>query len=348
MNTESINRWGHALERGTVLISAKVEKPQLLVGVIEEVADGTGTAVARRFGYAYVDPDGSVSPAGPAPYLDCVAAPDNVVVDQLRELAWLSDAEERVASWIIANQLPQYLEEVRPRRDLELRRTREQVTARLQYETNRLWAEANAAQAAENDGTKVRESSASLSEKATNLERRQTQRLQELTKQELLTTRPPRILTAAVVLPLNMTAMEATPEAPQHAVETKEVERRGVDLVLATETRLGRTPQEQAFNNPGFDVLSYPGDNGLPIRIEVKARILGAKDFFITNNEIVTGKNTAPRYRLALVSVDPRGPEDDQVRYLDDPFTDVEFGGFDAMGVRADWAKNWRKGEEPF
>lgn len=145
-----------------------------------------------------------------------------------------------------------------------------------------------------------------------------------------------------------MTAMDATPEAPQHAVETKEVERRGVDLVLATETRLGRTPQEQAFNNPGFDVLSYPGDNGLPIQIEVKARVLGAKDFFITNNEIVTGKNTAPRYRLALVSVDPRGPGHDQVRYLDDPFTDVEFGGFDAMGVRADWAKNWRKGEEPF
>ena len=348
VKAESINRWNHALESGTVLVSAKIEKPKLLVGVIEEVADATGAAVARRFGYAYVDPDGSVSPAGPAPYLDCVAAPDTVIVDQLRELDWLSDAEERAASWIIANQLPQYLAEVRPRRDLELRRTREQVTARLQYETNRLWAEATAAQAAENDGNKVRESSASLSEKATNLERRQAVRLQELSKQELLTTRPPRILTAAVVLPLDMTKPDETAEVPQHAVETKEVERRGVDLVLATEAHLGRTPHEQAFNNPGFDVLSYPGDNELPIRIEVKARILGANDFFITNNEIVTGKNTAPRYRLALVSVDPRGAEHDQVRYLDDPFADIDMGGFDAMGVRADWAKNWKKGEEPF
>lgn len=348
VNTETTNRWNHALEQGTVLVSATVDVPQLLVGVIEEVADATGTAVARRFGYAYVNTDGSVSSAGPAPYLDCVAAPDTVVVDQLRELEWLNDAEERAASWIIANQLPEYLEEVRPRRDLELRRTREQVTARLQYEINRLWAEATAAQAAENDGTKVRESSASLSEKATNLERRQTERLKELSKQELLTTRPPRILTAAVVLPLSMTTDESPSEAPQHAVETKEVERRGVDLVLATEARLGRTPQEQAFNNPGFDVLSYPGDNELPIRIEVKARVLGAKDFFITNNEIVTGKNTAPRYRLALVSVDPRGPEHDQVRYVDDPFANIDMGGFDAMGVRADWNKTWNKGMEPF
>ena len=33
------------------------------------------TAVARRFGYAYIDEHGAVEAAGPAPYLDCVAAP---------------------------------------------------------------------------------------------------------------------------------------------------------------------------------------------------------------------------------------------------------------------------------
>ena len=41
-----------------------------------------------------------------------------------------------------------------------------------------------------------------------------------------------------------------------HAIETKEVERRGVELVLAAERALGRAPVEQAFNNPGFDILS--------------------------------------------------------------------------------------------
>lgn len=348
VNSETSHRWNHALERGTVLVSTKVDQPQLLVGVVEEVADATGVAIARRFGYAYVDTDGAITPAGPAPYLDCDGAPETVAIEGLRSLDWLNDAEERAASWIIANQLPQYLEEVRPGREIELRRTREQVTARLQYETNRLRAEATVAQEAEGSGSKVRESSSSLSEKAANLERRLHERLGELDKQELLTTRPPRIVTSAVVLPLEMVAEGAKPDAPQYAVETKEVERRGVDLVLANEHRLGRTPEEQEFNNPGFDVLSYPHGGGLPIRIEVKARIAGSRDLFITNNEIVTGKNAAPRYRLVLVSVDPRGPEHDQVRYLDDPFASIDMGGFDAMGVRADWTKSWNKGKEPF
>ena len=59
------------------------------------------------------------------------------------------------------------------------------------------------------------------------------------------------------------------------------------------------------------------------IRIEVKARIEGAEDFYVTHNEVVTGKNAAPHYRLALVTVSTRGPEHDQVRYVADPFDQV-------------------------
>ncbi len=78
------------------------------------------TSVARRFGYAYVDSFGTVSPAGPAPYLDCVAAPAGPVADAARRLRWLADAEDKAMSWIIANQLPEYLAEVQPRRLAEL------------------------------------------------------------------------------------------------------------------------------------------------------------------------------------------------------------------------------------
>lgn len=80
----------------------------------------------------------------------------------------------------------------------------------------------------------------------------------------------------------------------------------------------------------------------------MKARIEGATDFFLSHNEVILGKNAAPRYRLALVRVDPRGPEHDQVRYLEDPFATTELGGFDATGVRGDWGKSWAKGCEPF
>ena len=136
-------------------------------------------------------------------------------------------------------------------------------------------------------------------------------------------------------------------EAPIHAVETKEVERRGVDLVLATEGALNRQPVEQPFNNKGFDILSTTPE-GVAYRIEVKARIEGATDFFITHNEVMTAKNASPHYRLALVSVSPDGPEYDQVRYLADPFASTDLGDFDATGIRGDWTKTWAKGESPF
>ena len=71
-----------------------------------------------------------------------------------------------------------------------------------------------------------------------------------------MSTKPPRIVTAALVLPIGMLEGEIPATAPMHAKETKEVERRGVDLVMARERELGRKPVEQAFNNPGFDILS--------------------------------------------------------------------------------------------
>ena len=150
------------------------------------------------------------------------------------------------------------------------------------------------------------------------------------------------------MLPLSQ-ALDQIPsyEPLRHAVETREVERRGVDAVLAAERRLGRRPVEQAHNNPGFDVLSHQPD-GTTLRIEVKARLDGADDFFISHNEVLTGKNAAPRYRLALVRVDPRGAVHDELRYLDDPFATTTFGDFDATGLRGDWAKMWTRGAEPF
>lgn len=132
-----------------------------------------------------------------------------------------------------------------------------------------------------------------------------------------------------------------------HAKETKAVERRGVDVVMARERALGRDPQEQSFDHKGYDVLSTDAD-GNTLRIEVKARVEGANDFFVTHNEVVLGKNAAPRYRLALVRVDPRGVQFDEVRYLDDPFARTELGDFQATGIRGNWSKAWEQGRAPF
>lgn len=156
-----------------------------------------------------------------------------------------------------------------------------------------------------------------------------------------------RPVECALVLPINVLEGELPSSAPMHAKETKEVERRGVDLVLARERDVGRIPVEQAFNNKGFDILSS-APNGDTYRIEVKARIEGSEDFFVTHNEVIMGKNSFPRYRLALVRVDTRGAQFDEVRYLDNPFATTDLGDFDATGIRGNWDKIWNKGQEPF
>ncbi|MEV8511498.1 helicase-related protein [Dactylosporangium sp. NPDC051484] len=336
------------LERGTVLVSPQIEEPNVLVGVVEEVVDGTGESIARRFGYAYVDPTGRVSPAGPAPYLDCVAAPRTPAVAGATKLSWLGEAESRARTWIIGHQLKEYLAEVAPRRLTEIERTRIRADQRLTQESNRLVGEATAAREKEQNGIKPKESSDSLLRKAQELAVRRQTRLALLEQQARLATRPPRVTTAALVLPLCMVESSIAADAPIRAKETKAVERRGIDLVLAVERALGRQPQEQAFDNPGYDVLSIPAGGEPSIRIEVKARLEGAEDFYVTHNEIVTGKNAAPQYRLALVLVSMAGPEHDQVRYVADPFAGIDFGDLAATGVRVSWRKTWSTGSTPF
>ena len=347
MTDQVVARWHRTLDRGTVLVSPAVQEPRLLVGVIQEIVDATETSIARRFGYAYIDEHSTVEAAGPAPYLDCVAAPLSDKVITARGLPWLAEAEDKAASWIIANQLPGFLSDVKLRRETELHRVREQVARRLDQENNRLVLEAMVAQEQEQAGKKPRESHTSLMYKAADLEGRRTARLALLDRQLEMQARPPRVVTAALVLPLAAVQAEIPQDAPMHAIETKAVERRGVERVLAAERELGRLPIEQAFNNPGFDILSRT-DGEDPIRIEVKARLAGAEDFFVTHNEVLTALNSVPRYRLALVRVDPGSPEHDEVRYLENPFAGFDAGDFDATGHRGKWDTTWARGREPF
>ncbi|WP_248843912.1 helicase-related protein [Streptomyces hirsutus] len=197
---ETIRTFEGALNRGTVLVSATLEEPHLLVGMVEEVADATGASVARRFAYVYVDSRGTVRPAGPAPYLDCADAPDGASAGIACGFPWLADAEAKATSWIIANRLPAYLAEVQPRRLAELVRTRELVTKRLTSEKERLLLDAAAASEKERRGEKPKESSASLHRKAAGLDVRLRKRLALLDQQQSMSTKPPQILAAALVL----------------------------------------------------------------------------------------------------------------------------------------------------
>jgi superfamily II DNA or RNA helicase len=337
------------LNRGTVLVSARIESPRLLVGVVEEIVDSLGASVARRFGYAYVSEDGEITDAGPAPYLDCTSAPDTAAVRQAKALPWLHSAESNAVSWIIENELPSYLTTIQPRRSAELDKQRGLVEARLKYEIERLLAEAVAAAERETLGEKPKESSESLSRKATDLHTRLDRRLELIDQQSKMSTKSPLIVTAALVLPAAMLDSDAPAEdSTPSGLPSTSVERRSIELVLAQEHAIGRVPEPQESNPHGYDILSTDPVTGQTYRIKVIAHVAEAADFWVTHNEIVTGKNANPHYRLALVRLDQGHPIGGDVRYLDDPFANVEINDFQATGHATNWNRYWTNAKAPF
>jgi superfamily II DNA or RNA helicase len=330
-------RHADVLQRGAVLVderSVAGSPPRLLVAVEQTVADGLGDVVARRFGYAWSGRDGSTESAGVAPYLD-LSPGDGALPD----VGWATEAEAAARDWVIRSELPAYQRQVGDRVTHEVERTTAAVTSRLRQEINRLYAEASQAEEQEAHGRAVRVRPATLVQRAEALEARRERRLSALSGQAQLVLRPPRVVGAALVV------APAPGVAPTK--DTRAVERRGVDAVLAAERTLGREPEEMPPNNPGYDVRSQQAD-GHDLHLEVKARVLGAEDFTITYNEVLHAKNAAPRYRLALVSVHPDGPQHDELRYLESPFGSTDLGTFAATRITGDWAATWARGGPPF
>jgi superfamily II DNA or RNA helicase len=342
---------GGVLGRGAVLVDLRDAGtvPHLLVALDEEIANGLGDVVGRRFAFVTIGPDGGAALAGPAPYLDAEPLPEHQrhLAERVLAEGWLGGGVDAVAmSWAIAHSAPQHRDEVTTRVTPAVERTREQVRGRLSQQVNFWYAES--ARLAEDAaaGRRVRTSPERAATLASQLEVRLERRLERLAAEAHLSVRPPRVVGAALVLPAGLLPANTEGAPASTAVDTTVTERRAVDAVLAAERRLGRVPVEMAHNNPGYDVRSL-GPDGYDVFIEVKGRVTGAEDYFVTYNEVLTGKNAAPRYRLALVSVSDDGPAHDEVRYLDDPFATTELGGFPATGIRGDWRAAWAQGSPP-
>lgn len=225
---------------------------------------------------------------------------------------------------------------------------RERVSARLTREVNRLETEALKADADAAAGKRVRRASEGLRRQADELDKRRESRLGTIERQMSMAPLPPRITAIALVMPAT-----PAPELGAQSVDAaarQAVERRGVDAVLAAEVALGRIPEEQAHNNPGFDVLSRSSD-GPSIRIEVKARIAGADTFTITRTEVLMALNSAPDHRLVLVRVSELGAEHDELRYIGGAFDGVEpanLTDFDVVSQNLSWKDWWDRGVGPF
>ncbi|MBC9002966.1 helicase-related protein [Micromonospora aurantiaca (nom. illeg.)] len=355
----TIDRHGDLLRRGAVLVDERDpnDQPRLLVALTQQIVDGhtPPVPVSERFEFVELVPDGTARSAGPAPYLDYrgLRGSEQALVADLLSAEWLAaGAEDLATAWAVEHGMAAHLAEVRDRVGLLVKRTRSQVNQRLIQEINYWYGEEAALAAAVQAGKPVRMRPETARRRAEDLERRLERRLAELDREEALAPQPPLLAGAALVVPqglLDKLAGAAAAAVASHATDTTVVERRAVNAVLAAERALGRAPKEMPHNNPGYDIQSRSADADGRIDIEVKGRVTGATDFFVTRTEVFHAKNVGNAYRLALVEVDlEQPPAHDQVRYLANPFFRTEFGDFESTGITGKWVDMWAKGNKPW
>jgi superfamily II DNA or RNA helicase len=350
-----IERYGSLLKHGTMLVNRHDpgEQPRLLAAVTQEVTDGHDPArtIAKRFDFAEIGPDGT-RPAAEARYLDYEPIEDRErgAAGPVLAEPWLSAGVDQLAvDWAVEHGMPALLvktqEQVSARVDQTRRLVRQRLTQEINYWDTR-HAELLEAEAA---GRSLKIKPDTAFRRARDLEARLERRLADLARDEDLAARPPVVAAGALIIPqglLDKLLGRSTAAPPLQARNTALTDRRAVDAVLAAERSLGRQPQEMPHNNPGYDIASRAGDGHL-VFIEVKGRVAGAEDFWVTKTEALTGKNAATGFRLALVSVHRDGPEHDEVRYIVNPFRDIDFGDFNATGLVGDWQKEWARGGSP-
>ena len=148
---------------------------------------------------------------------------------------------------------------------------------------------------------------------------------------------------ALVVPSASLISADAAPQL--FARNTEVVERRAVEATLAAERSLGRSPEEMARNNPGYDIRSTDAE-GRVFYIEVKGRIEGSDTFTITTNEVTFAQTQGNRHRLALVSVSTTGATHDQLRYVTGAFDHMEPSDT-TRSLNEDWRDYWGRGTEP-
>lgn len=110
-----------------------------------------------------------------------------------------------------------------------------------------------------------------------------------------------------------------------------EIDRAGVDRVLAHERAHGREPEEQGHTNPGFDVLSRGKDGKTARRIEIKS-IRGEwtiRGVMLSARQFREAEEHGEQFWLYIVE----NAEDDdlyRIHRIQDPANRIDFFGFDS------------------
>lgn len=347
----TVEELGATLKRGAVFVDRRDKQsaePMLMFSVEQRIENATGNTVSHHFDYPLLEQNNNVTVSAAPPYLD-YDRPTPEETEQIAEIIaseWVKQNHEKsVRAWAYRQGLQPRLEELRLRLESEIARTRTQVKDRLLAEINHWDREHNRLDALERAGTVGRLRAETALIRARQLDDRLTTRLAQLDEAKNLNAVPAIVRGSALVIPSAMLTVPDSLEPQTFAHDTKQVERRAVDAVLAAERALGRAPKEMPHNNPGYDIQSTDAA-GRVFYIEVKGRIEGSDTFTITTNEVTFAQTQGERHRLALVRVSTDNATADEVRYVLGAFDHVE-PSHTTRSINEEWRDHWVRGVVP-
>ncbi len=330
-----LEKYGPCLSAGTTFVDSgdQSTEPRALVYLEHTITDGrieagTRKVVSRKFQFVEVHADGRVTDPGAEPYLqyDPISSEALALISNV-DTSWASGGIEAAAKeWAIGKLASPHYDDIATVTSARVERVRRAVVERLDFEIRYWDAKAAELKAKELQGKADRLNSGNARQRADALEARKVRRLRELDIEADLMNHAPTVVAAALVIPqglLDSLAGHAPNVIDQEiAVETDKV---AVAAVMAAEIALGRVPEEQVHNNPGYDILSTDPVTAISYFIEVKGHRPATEEIKVRARQIRMAKMNPERFRLAVVSV-PNDAKNDRstVRYLVRPFDDYE------------------------
>ncbi|MDW8130560.1 MAG: helicase-related protein [Bryobacterales bacterium] len=321
------------LRRGAILVDPTDpgDKIRVLLYLEHSVQDaqtdrhGQRRLVSRQLQFVEIDADGHARSAGYAPYLD-YRVPNETERESLMGLlqsqGWLDRTlEDQAVRYAAQHLVPQHFDEVKRRREHQVRKTMEAVRDRLTKEINYWDHRANELRLLEQAGRpNAKLNSEMARRRADELQRRLEQRMAELERELRLSPASPVVLGAALVVPEGLLARLAGQSWTEFANTSEQrarIERLAIEAVMQTERYLGYEPTDVSAEKRGYDIESrVPGEGKLRF-IEVKGRAADAETITVTRNEILTCLNKPEDYILAIVQIENSQP---RVHYVRRPF----------------------------
>ena len=307
------------LQRGTMLADSRpgADAPRALFGVVCEVADeGSDASGPRRparaeLRFVEVGSDGKAADAGSAPHLDYRPLSDDEtgLAAPLREAAWLRDAAGAAETFAIEQLLPLQREQLRRERAESVGMAREAIDSRLTAALYQLDDDIASLKQQEFAGRQLKSNVDRKQQEYADLTERRRTRLQELDRQLELALRPPRIVTAALIVPEAMLAeLRGDADAVARARATQRIEALAMRETIRHETRSGMLVRDVSTENRGYDLECEDPATGLLRLVEVKGRDHRGESIVLTRNEYLSALNNRGQYVLAIVQI-----EDDAV-----------------------------------